>query len=83
MPARRKEDEDLSRMRDQLKSLSNRHAMEILQVLSPQTGEIVPTLGWDKIVEGMLALDGIGKPTSKSKGEKTQTQVDFESLRQP
>ncbi|MHA2147720.1 MAG: DEAD/DEAH box helicase [Candidatus Thorarchaeota archaeon] len=82
MPARRKEDEDLSRMRDQLKSLSNRHAMEILQVLSPQTGEIVPTLGWDRIVEGMLALDGIGKPTSKSKGEKTQTQVDFESLRQ-
>jgi hypothetical protein len=43
--------------------------MEILQVLRPQTGEIVPTLGWDSIVEGMLALDGIDKPSSKSKEE--------------
>ncbi len=82
MPTRRKEDEDLSSMRDQLKALSNRHAMEILQVLSPQTGEIVPTLGWDSIVEGMLALDGIIKPLSKSKNERTQTLVDYEGLRQ-
>jgi replicative superfamily II helicase len=56
--------------------------MEILQVLSPQTGEIVPTLGWDSIVEGMLALEGIEKPSSKSKVERTQTQADYESLRQ-
>ena len=82
MPTRRKEDEDLSSMRDQLKALSNRHAMEILQVLSPQTGEIVPTLGWDNIVEGMLALDGINKPLPKSKNERTQTLADYESLRQ-
>ena len=82
MPTRRKEDEDLSDLRDQLKSLSNRHAMEILQVLSPQTGEIVPTHGWDSIVEGMLALDGVVKPSSKSKGERTQTQAEYESLRQ-
>lgn len=82
MPTRRKEDEDLSNMRDQLKALSNRHAIEILQVLSPQTGEIVPTLGWDSIVEGMLALEGIHKSSSKLKGERTQTQVDYESLRQ-
>ncbi|MBY8997462.1 MAG: DEAD/DEAH box helicase [Candidatus Thorarchaeota archaeon] len=82
MPTLRKEDEDLSSMRDQLKALSNRHAMEILQVLSPQTGEIVPTLGWDSIVEGMLALDGINKPLPKSKSERTQTLADYESLRQ-
>ena len=82
MPTRRKEDEDLSNMREHLKSLSNRHAMEILQVLSPQTGEIVPTLGWDSIVEGMLTLDGINKPSSKSKSERTQTLADYESLRQ-
>ncbi len=82
MSTLRKEDDDLSRMRDQLKALSNRHAMEILQVLSPQTGEIVPIHGWDSIVEGMLDLDGIIKPSSKLKGERTQTQVDYESLRQ-
>jgi replicative superfamily II helicase len=82
MSTRRKEDEDLFSMRAQLKALSNRHAMEILQVLSPQTGEIVPTLGWDSIVEGMLALDGISKPLSKSKNERTQTLADYEGLRQ-
>ncbi|MFX1560028.1 MAG: DEAD/DEAH box helicase [Promethearchaeota archaeon] len=82
MPTRRKEDTELSNLREQLKSLSNRHAMEILQVLSPQTGEIVPTLGWDSIVEGMLALDGIKKPSSRPKGERTQTQAEYENLRQ-
>ena len=82
MPTRRKEDDDLSSLRNQLKSLSNRHAMEILQVLSPQTGEIIPTLGWDSIVEGMLALDGIEKPSSKSKEERTQSQAEYEGLRQ-
>ena len=82
MPTRRKEDEDLSSMRNQLKALSNRHAMEILQVLSPLTGEIVPTLGWDSIVEGMLALEGINRPLLKSKNERTQTLADYESLRQ-
>lgn len=82
MSTRRKEDEDLSDMRNQLKALSNRYAMEILQVLSPQTGEIVPTHGWDSIVEGMLELDGISKSTSKTKGEKTQSQADYDGLRQ-
>ncbi|MFW9789067.1 MAG: DEAD/DEAH box helicase, partial [Candidatus Thorarchaeota archaeon] len=82
MPTLRKEEEDLSDLRNQLKALSNRHALEILQVLSPKTGEIVPTLGWDSIVEGMLALDGIQKQTSKSKGERTQTQAEYEKLRQ-
>ncbi len=77
-----KEDEDLSNLREQLKSLSNRHAMEILQVLSPQTGEIVPTLGWDNIVEGMLSLEGIEKPTTEGKGERTQSQAEYEQLRQ-
>jgi len=82
MPARRKEDKDLYDLREQLKALSNRHAIEILQVLSPMTGEIVPTLGWDNIVDGILALDGIEKKSSKSKGERTQNQVEYESLRQ-
>jgi helicase len=82
MSTRRKEDEDLSNIRDQLKALSNRYAIEILQVLSPKTGEIVPTHGWDNIVEGMLALDGINKPSSKSKGERSQTQATYEDLRQ-
>ncbi|MFX1483638.1 MAG: DEAD/DEAH box helicase [Promethearchaeota archaeon] len=82
MSARRKEDKELAKLRDQLKSLSNRYAMEILQVLSPQTGEIVPTLGWDSIVEGMLALEGVAKPVMMSQTEKSQQQVDYEKRRQ-
>ena len=82
MPESGKEDEDLSNLREQLKSLSNRHAIEILQVLSPQTGEIVPTLGWENIVEGMLVLEGIEKPTTGGKGERTQSQAEYEQIRQ-
>ena len=79
---RSKEDEGLSRLRGQLKALSNRHAIEILQVLNPQTGEIVPTLGWDSIVEGLLALDSVVRPDKDSKGEKTQDEADYEEKRQ-
>ncbi|MFW9795092.1 MAG: DEAD/DEAH box helicase, partial [Candidatus Thorarchaeota archaeon] len=82
MSKRRKEDEDLSRLRDQLKALSNRHAMEILQVLSPKTGEIVPTLGWEGIVEGMLALEGIVRPVVESRNERSQQQAAYEKQRQ-
>lgn len=82
MSARRKEADAQSRLRDQLKALSNRHAIEILQVLNPKTGEMVPTLGWDSIVEGLLALSNIIKPKQSSKGEKTQDQVIYEEKRQ-
>ncbi len=82
MSARSKEEDSLSRLRGQLKALSNRHAIEILQVLNPHTGEIVPTLGWDSIVEGLLALDNIVKPNEGSKGEKTQDAADYEEKRQ-
>lgn len=82
MSKQRKEDEGLSKLRAQLKALSNRHATEILQVLSPQTGEIVPTLGWDGIVEGMLALEGLTKPVVTSRNEKSQHLAKYEKLRQ-
>jgi len=81
MTVRRKEENAESRLRDQLKALSNRHAIEILQVLNPQTGEMVPTLGWDSIVEGLLSLEGIIKPERGSKGEKTQDEVIYEEKR--
>ncbi|MFW9907557.1 MAG: DEAD/DEAH box helicase [Candidatus Thorarchaeota archaeon] len=83
MSTRTKEEDDaLSRLRGQLKALSNRHAIEILQVLNPQTGEIVPTLGWDSIVEGLLNLEGIRKPKPSQKGEKSQEEAKYELSRQ-
>jgi replicative superfamily II helicase len=83
MSTRTKEEDDvLSRLRGQLKALSNRHAIEILQVLNPQTGEIVPTLGWDSIVEGLLYIDGITKPKLSQKGERSQEEAKYEQSRQ-
>ncbi len=83
MSTRTKEEDDaLSRLRGQLKALSNRHAIEILQVLNPQTGEIVPTLGWDFIVEGLLNLEGIRKPRPSQKGERSQEEAKYEQSRQ-
>ncbi|MCK5264163.1 MAG: hypothetical protein KAR03_01025, partial [Candidatus Thorarchaeota archaeon] len=82
MSARSMEEDAQSRLRGQLKALSNRHAIEILQVLNPQTGEMVPTLGWDSIVEGLLSLDDIIKPEKASTGEKSQDEVIYEEKRQ-
>ncbi len=82
MSKSRESEDNLSNLRDQLKALSNRHAIEILQVLNPQTGEIIPTLGWDNIVEGLLALDGIIKPDISLRGERTQDEAQYENMRQ-
>ena len=82
MSARSKEEDAQSRLRDQLKALSNRHAIEILQVLNPQTGEMVPTLGWDAVVEGLLSLEDVVKPKRSSKGEKSQDEVIYDEKRQ-
>lgn len=39
-------------------------------------------MGWDNIVDGLLALDGIEQPEAPKSGEKTQDQVDYEEKRQ-
>jgi replicative superfamily II helicase len=82
MSSRNDERGGLARLRNQLKALGNRHAIEILQALNPQTGEMVPTLGWESIVEGLLALDGIKKPRSSPTGEKSQEEAKYERSRQ-
>jgi replicative superfamily II helicase len=82
MSSRKDESGGLARLRNQLKALSNRHAIEILQVLNPQTGEMVPTLGWDSIVEGLLALEGIKRPKPSPKGERSQEEAKYERSRQ-
>ena len=64
-------------LRGQLKALSNRYAVEILQVLNPASGDIVPTMGWDDIVAGILTLHGIPVPQQAPTGEKTQLEVEY------
>jgi helicase len=55
--------------------------MEILAALSPQAGEIIPTSGWEEIVEGILLQRGMTRPAIHAKGEKTQQQVTWETDR--
>jgi len=78
MSARGLDDVQLVSLQRQLKALGNRYAMEILAALSPQIGEIIPTLGWEEIVEGMLLQRGMTKSALQAKGEKTQQQVTWE-----
>lgn len=71
----------LDLIRKQLKALSNRHAVEILQVLNPDTGEVIESMGWDEIVEGMLRLRGFRKPEERKGKEKTQEESTYEKKR--
>ncbi|MGY5862375.1 MAG: DEAD/DEAH box helicase [Candidatus Thorarchaeota archaeon] len=81
MSARGLEDVQLVSLQRQLKALGNRYAMEILAALSPQTGKIVPTLGWEEIVEGILLQGGLTRPALQARGEKTQQQIAWEAKR--
>ncbi|MHA2143132.1 MAG: DEAD/DEAH box helicase, partial [Candidatus Thorarchaeota archaeon] len=82
MSSRSLEDEQVIILQNQLKALGNRYAVEILQVLSPKTGDIIPSLGWDGIVDGVLELKGIHKPEPRPAGEKTQQEVSYQEIRQ-
>ncbi|MCF2135816.1 MAG: DEAD/DEAH box helicase [Candidatus Thorarchaeota archaeon] len=66
-------------LRARLKALSNRYAVDILKALSPQEGDIVPTLGWEGIVDRVLENQGFPKPTTIIEGERTQEQQQYET----
>jgi replicative superfamily II helicase len=80
MVGKKVEDDHTPDLRVQLKSLSNRYAVELLHVLSPKTGGIVPSMGWDEIVAGILKTRGLKKSSGK-KGEKTQADAEYEKAR--
>ncbi|MFX1369197.1 MAG: DEAD/DEAH box helicase [Promethearchaeota archaeon] len=82
MAARVAEDESIAELQEQLKALGNRYAVEILQVLSPRMGDIIPNLGWDGIVDGVLQLHGLVKPVEKRKEGRTQEEVQYQKARQ-
>jgi helicase len=82
MSSRVSEDESIAELQDQLKALGNRYAVEILQVLSPRMGDIIPSLGWDGIVDGVLQLHGMTKPVERKKEERTQEDVQYQKTRQ-
>ncbi|MHA2118392.1 MAG: hypothetical protein ACW98J_05700 [Candidatus Thorarchaeota archaeon] len=83
MSTRSLEDEQVAKLQNQLKALGNRYAVEILQVLSPKTGDIIPSLGWDGIVDGVLELKGFQKPEPSLGGGKTQQEADYQEKRRP
>ena len=69
---------ELNVMRSRLRALGNRYAIEILQVLSPESGEIIPSIGWDEIVEGILDLMGTVRPKPSKIGEKSEKEAEYE-----
>ncbi|MGY5853862.1 MAG: DEAD/DEAH box helicase [Candidatus Thorarchaeota archaeon] len=81
MTTRGREEEGLVELRTQLKALSNRYAIDILRVLNPETGEMIHTLGWDEVFDGILKLGGVEKPQLQKSKEKTQTQAQYEKQR--
>ncbi len=81
MPASTVEENNMEKLRGNLRSLGNRYAIEILQALSPETGDIIPEMKWDEIVEGILAIMGHEKPQTKVKGEKSAELAKYERKR--
>ncbi|MFX1416980.1 MAG: hypothetical protein ACFFC0_09205, partial [Promethearchaeota archaeon] len=82
MPTGTEESESASRLQQQLKALGNRYAVEILQVLSPEIGDIIPSFGWDRIVDGILRLSGFRRPRRMPSEEKTVEEAEYEKNRQ-
>ena len=76
-----KEPSRFKNLRERLKSLSNRYAIEILAALSPETGEIVPMLGWDEIIERIMEKRGFPKPAISDKYERTAQESEYEKER--
>ncbi|MHA2379504.1 MAG: DEAD/DEAH box helicase [Candidatus Thorarchaeota archaeon] len=77
-----KESDGILDLQQKLKALGNRYAIEILQVLSPKTGDIIPSLGWEEIVDGVLELGGVSRPQDRPGGEKTKEEAEYEKRRQ-
>ncbi|MHA1905998.1 MAG: DEAD/DEAH box helicase, partial [Candidatus Thorarchaeota archaeon] len=75
------EEKELDEMRTRLRALGNRYAIEILQVLRPEAGDIIPNMGWDKIVEGILELMGTQKPKSSRAGDKSSAEAEYERVK--
>ncbi|MFX1440902.1 MAG: hypothetical protein ACFFFD_11690, partial [Promethearchaeota archaeon] len=70
------------KLQEQLKALGNRYAVEILQVLSPKTGDMIPSLGWEGVIDGVLELKGFHKPDPSPSGDKTQQEADYQEKHQ-
>ena len=75
------EEKELDGMRTRLRALGNRYAIEILQVLRPEAGDIIPNMGWDEIVEGILELMGTERPKSSQEGDKSGAEVEYERIK--
>ncbi|MHA1481516.1 MAG: hypothetical protein ACTSQZ_08850 [Candidatus Thorarchaeota archaeon] len=73
--------DELGALRGQLKALANRYSIEILQVLSPKTGDIIPNLGWEDIVSRILMLMGYPVPKEVRAEGRTKYQVEYEEVR--
>jgi superfamily II DNA or RNA helicase len=81
MPRVRTDEKELDALRGKLRFLGNRYAIEILQVLSPEKGDIIQNMGWDEIVEGIMGQMGYEKPKTRTRGERSAEEVRYTKLR--
>jgi replicative superfamily II helicase len=81
MPRVRTDEKELDALRGKLRFLGNRYAIEILQVLSPEKGDIIQNMGWDEIVEGIMSQMGYEKPKARTRGERSAEEVRYTKLR--
>jgi len=81
MPEPKADDYVYSDLRGHLKVLGNRYSIEILEVLSPTEGAMVPEVGWDEIVEGILELMGYPKPSPSKHDSRSQKEAEYEKRR--
>ncbi|MDF1537998.1 MAG: DEAD/DEAH box helicase [Candidatus Thorarchaeota archaeon] len=72
------EETELDDMRSRLRALGNRYAIEILEILSPESGDIIPNMGWDQIIEGILELMGTVRPKPSKSKEKSGVEAEYE-----
>ncbi|NHJ12598.1 MAG: DEAD/DEAH box helicase [Candidatus Thorarchaeota archaeon] len=75
-------DDIVPELQNQLKALGNRHAVEILEILSPRMGDIIPSLGWDGIVDGILQFQGIDKHAEGKREGRSQAEAKYQKARQ-
>ncbi len=76
-PAMR-DDDTSTLLKRRLRILTNRYAIEILQALSSDVGEIVPEIGWEEVVERVLKLMDNLRPACSRDDRPSSRRIDNE-----
>ncbi len=68
-------------LKRRLRALTNRYAIEILQSLNSDVGDIVPELGWGDVVEGVIRLLLQQRKTTNMHGRESHSEALYNETR--